>query len=248
MSHLRTLYFGHQTSAHSRRSPLKNQVFILLRIWRNYTHTDFGIERLVRLFLAGIQFLSLGLYLRQLLRHASIQSRKALMEVYVVLKMSLPLVLMSQGYVTSVVALWTVVYFMIETIAYLMGLIFLSDANREPVSPKRSLILLFINFFEIVFYFAFIYYRYDVLDPAAFNLHFQSSSDAVYFSFVTAGTVGYGDIVPLVIATKQMAIVQITLTFIFVALFLNYFNNLLQRNNHFPTELRHRKTRHGKRK
>lgn len=248
MSRVRKFILGHHEATHSSRSPVKNQVFALLRIWRNYTHTDYGIERVVRLILAGLQFLSLGLWVRQIFRRYSIQERKVVLEIYVLLKMILPLVLLVNGLYFSSWGIYVVFYLLAETVIYLMGLIFLADATRESISPKRSLILLFVNFFEIVFYFAYIYYHYDVRHAAYFSCHFNDYVDAIYFSFVTAGTVGYGDIVPLAPLAKKLAIAQITLTFVFVALFLNYFNTLLHRSNQLPSELRHRKTRHSRKK
>jgi voltage-gated potassium channel Kch len=248
MPRIRKFIMGHQSGTHAARSPLKNHIFALLRIWRNYTHTDYGLERAFRLLLASLQFLSLGLWVRQLFRGLSIQERKVVLEVYVLCKMLFPLVLLMNGLYYYSWGIYIVFYLMIETIVYLMSFIFLSDATRESISPKRSLLLLFVNFFEIVLYFAYIYYHFDVRHEAYFSCHFNDYVDAIYFSFVTAGTVGYGDIVPLAPLAKKLAIAQITLTFVFVALFLNYFNTLLHRSNHSPNELRHRKTRHAREK
>ena len=246
MSRVRKLILGHGIVNHKPSNAVKAQVFIVLRIWRNYSHHDFGIERFIRLFLACAQFLSLSLYLKHILRSFDGTTRKIVIEIYVMFKMIFPLLLLSLGWTEFFWTLPIIVYFLVETVLYVTSLIFISDAVRENVQPRRSLALLFINFFELVFDFAFIYAFYDTRLAEFFTRDLQGGIDAIYFSFVTAATVGYGDIAPKASLAEKLAIAQLTVTFIFVGLFLNYFANLLNRVNQVNTSTVYKKMRHTK--
>lgn len=248
MSRLKRFLFGHTVSNARTRPAIKNQVYTVLRIWRNYSHHDYGLERALRLFLASSQFLSIGLYLKQLGGIRGTTARKMIIEFYVLFKVAFPLLALAGGYYTNKIILWLTVYFLVETMIYVTSLIFISDASRETVQPRRSLLLLFFNFFEIVFDYAVIYSYLAASDAHFFSRPMLGGTDAVYFSFVTAATVGYGDVVPNAVLAKQVAITQIMLTFVFVGLFLNYFSNLLQRTFVVETVVNYRKMRHQRRK
>ncbi len=246
MSRVYKLILGHSVSPHHNRTALKNQVYTVLRIWRNYDHHDFGIERIIRLLLATIQFLSIGLYIKHLLFFAGSTARKLAIEIYVILKLIVPLLALSKGWIQYDWFIYLILYFLIETLVYVTALIFISDATRENVQPKRSLVLLFLNFFEIVFDFALMYAFYDLRVAEFFTRDLKGGVDAIYFSFVTAATVGYGDIAPLASLAKELAIAQISLTFVFVGLFLNFFASLLQGAKYVDTSTKSKKTRHAK--
>jgi len=65
-------------------------------------------------------------------------------------------------------------------------------------SPERLLVLLILNYFEIIFWFAFFYrISYDLfLIGKGVNISLNSISGSLYFSVVTMTTLGYGDITP----------------------------------------------------
>jgi hypothetical protein len=202
---------------------------MVLRIWRNYNHDDIGLERLIRLMLAITQFLSLGLYIKQFTGRWGSQIRKLITEVYVILKLIFPLVIFRHNLEGEFWAAILTAYFLSETVLYLGGLVFLQDVSNYKVSPKRSLALLFVNFFELVFEFGLLYAFLSSSDPGDFSRSLTEAHDAIYFSFVTGATLGYGDIVPLSSAARELVMVQMTLTFVFVGLFINYFASLLQK-------------------
>ncbi len=248
MSRVRKFFLGHGIVEHKPANAFRGQVYIVLRIWRNYSHHDFGLERFIRLFLACAQFLSLGLYLKHLLGAANSTTRKIAIELYVFFKMAFPLLMLATGWTKYGWTIFLIVYFLIETVIYVTSLIFISDVVRDNVQPRRSLALLFINFFELVFDFAFIYAFYDLRVPDFFTRDLLGGIDAVYFSFVTAATVGYGDIAPKASLAEKLSIAQLTVTFIFVGLFLNYFANLLNRVNKVDTSSDFKKMRHTPKK
>lgn len=249
MTRVRKLFFGHTESIHRLRPAIRNQVYTVLRIWRNYSHDDVGIERIIRLSLASLQFLTIGLYIKQFAGRWGLQVRKMAIEAYVLVKLAFPICIFLMDLEGHPAMALMVVYFLSETVLYVAGMVFLADVSREILSPRRSLTLLFFNFFEIIFDFAVLYAHLDSANQGMFSQAITSGKDAVYFSFVTAATVGFGDIVPLSAEARALALIQITLTFIFVVLFLNFFSNMLQRVTHVDTSRRSfRKTRHQKRK
>ncbi len=248
MSRVHKLILGHSVSPRHSRTALKNQVYTVLRIWRNYDHHDFGIERIVRLSLASAQFLSFGLYIKHFLFRAGSTWRKLAIELYVICKMITPLLALYFGWIKFNWFIYLTIYFLLETLIHVTATIFISDASRENVQPKRSLVLLFLNFFQIAFDFALMYAFYEMRITDFFTRDLKGSVDAIYFSFVTAATVGYGDIAPVASLAKKLAIAQISLTFVFVGLFLNFFANLLQRAQNVDTTTNSKKTRHTKRK
>ncbi|MFN8776652.1 MAG: potassium channel family protein [Flavobacteriales bacterium] len=249
MKRIRSLLLGHTESIHRPRPAIRYQVYTVLRIWRNYRHDDIGLERLIRLFLAGSQFLSPGLYVKALFGRWGAQIRKLATEGYVLLKLCFPLVIFRLDLQGEWWAAAITAYMLVETTLYLGTLVFLQDVSYDFLTPKRSLALLLVNFFEIVFEFGLLYAYLSSSDPDMFNRPMAQAHDAIYFSFVTGATLGYGDIIPIAPAARELVMVQITLTFVFVGLFVNYFASMLQKFSPVNVHARStRKTRHRKRR
>lgn len=104
---------------------------------------------------------------------------------------------------------------MLETFFYVSSIIFLEDVHGKSDASGRGIILLFINYFEIILGFAFFYQCYWGTEKSIYDL--------IYFSFITATTIGYGDISPLNEITKTIVIIQTIVTLIFGSLFFNSF-------------------------
>jgi len=120
----------------------------------------------------------------------------------------------------------------LETIIYLFGLIFLTDTYARPVSGKRSLLVLLLNYLEVTFDFAVIYCYLSSAINSFFN-ESQSVLSTVYFSFVTSATVGYGDIFIKDDLGRIVVVFQIVTTFIFVVLFFNFFSTNTKESPYF---------------
>jgi len=103
-------------------------------------------------------------------------------------------------------------YFIFETLLYLLAIILLAD-RYKPVSFGRSFILLVINYIEINISFAIIYTAIGGIQNA------KNSFDALYFSFVSFTTLGYGQMFPDVWHSKAMVIIQLLIMLLFVFLF-----------------------------
>jgi hypothetical protein len=69
---------------------------------------------------------------------------------------------------------------------------FASDLFSKPRSYKRSMLLLFFNYIEMVFGFAVLYSFTN-----KFNKPLSHWFDSIYFSTVTSSTIGYGDLYPI---------------------------------------------------
>ncbi|OPX28723.1 MAG: hypothetical protein B1H08_05395 [Candidatus Omnitrophica bacterium 4484_171] len=110
-------------------------------------------------------------------------------------------------------------YIMSETIFYILNLIFLSDIYSSPVSYRRSILFLFLHYVEVVMDFSVIYIGLDLLNKALTPL------SAVYFSFVTNTTLGYGDYHPNCGMGQIVVIAQLLIFIMFVVLFINYFSS-----------------------
>jgi hypothetical protein len=219
--------FGGQPSKDIRKPHLaiKKQQLNIKKIWNNETQIDFGVERCLRLFLATSQFLFPGIYIRHLAGKSGLLSRKISVEVYVFLKLILPIVILYYLLSHNVVFVIIEVYLCIDTLVYILSLIFLSDIFTAPISFKRSFINIFFNFIEVCFEYAVIYSYYSFINRAFFSRQLQGRIDAIYFSFITASTVGYGDVVPFDWFCKIIVISQILVSLLFLTLFFSSFTS-----------------------
>ncbi len=210
------------------RPAYKNQCLNIYRIWKNKHYKDFGAERIIRLFLAITQFAFPGLLVKHIAGFYGLLTRKLAIEGYVIFKLLIPILIFKFGWVDNCIIPTIIFYLLTETVLYLATLIFLSNEFAEPISYRRSLTYLFINFIEIVLDFAVLYSYYNIHISNFLNKKLACDTDAIYFSFVTSATVGYGDYSPENIFAKRLVIFQIILFFVFVGLFLNFFASRIQ--------------------
>ncbi|PZX92790.1 two pore domain potassium channel family protein [Flavobacterium aquariorum] len=215
----------------------KNNSLNIMRIWKNKKYNDFGTERFIRLFLAISQFIFPGLLVRHVSGKYGLLSRKLYVELYVIIKILIPILIFKLDLTSNAFMTAIIFYLMIETVLYLATLIYLSNEFAEPVSYRRSLTFLFLNFIEIVLYFAVIYSYFNNHYSNFLNKKFVTHTDAIYFSFVTSSTLGYGDYFPTSILAKRFIIFQIILFFIFVGLFLNFFASRIQNPTYYNAGL-----------
>ena len=122
-------------------------------------------------------------------------------------------------------------YLLFETILYVPTLIFASDSLARPSSYKRSLLLLFLNYFEIIFSYSVIYATGNYL-----NKTFTHWFDAIYFSIVTSSSIGYGDFYPVTTFGKFLVSTQSLLFLFFLVLFLNFFSANVKIKGYFDHE------------
>lgn len=221
------IFFGENICKEDlKESSLTRRVKNLSIIWNG---DDYGIERLVRLFLAISQFIFLGTYIRQIFGRKSSISRDFSIDIFVILKVVLSLLILKYKLYSLIIFKIILLWFFFETLLYIPTLIFASDYLARPRSYKRSMILFFLNYIQISFDFACFY----SIRNNELNKPFDHWYDAIYFSFVTGSTTGYGDFYPISLYGKAIVTFQTIVFLIFIALFLNIFSNKIEGNGYF---------------
>jgi hypothetical protein len=200
----------------------------LKAIWDNDQHDDIGIEKILRLFLAISQFLFLGTYIKQVFGKKGIAYQDLSVDAFVLFKVLFPLTILFCNWQTNNFLYIILIWFLFETMLYVPTLIFASDIFSKPRSYRRSMLLLFFNYVEIVFSFGVIYSRGIYL-----NKPFGHWFDPIYFSFITSATIGYGDFYPITPMGKFLVSSQSVIFLIFVVLFLNFFSNKVESKGYF---------------
>ena len=89
-----TLFMGNAAvRSREREYPeIKLQIINLYRVWRNKGYRDFGLERIIRLFLVASQFLFPGVYIRHLgVKYGGFLGKRLATELYILVKLLLPI-------------------------------------------------------------------------------------------------------------------------------------------------------------
>jgi len=230
MKFIRILLLGqeHSQPTNNLRPAIRNQWLNVKRIWTNDHYNDFGLERVIRLTLALLLFIFPGLYVRAFFGRFGLLGRKLGVELYVLIKLFLPILFFKLNLTNYlwIAAVCGIMAF--ETVVYLATLIFLSNEFARPISYRRSLTTLFINYIEVCLEYAVVYSYCNISIPNFFEKPITKDIQAIYFSFATSATVGYGDIVVKDDFGLLLVISQIILFLIFVVLFINFFASKIQ--------------------
>lgn len=200
-------------------------------IWNNNHQDDNGIEKIVRLFLSSSQLLFPGVYIKYLASLRGYEYRDLALDFYVLLKVSFPLLILIFHWQSHHFVIWIMIYVLLETVLYIPTLIFASDMFSKPRSYKRSMLLLFLNYIEIIFSFGVLYSYGNYL-----NKPFHHWFDAIYFSTISSASIGYGDYYPVTTIGKVLATAQAFLFLFFVVLFLNFFTAKIKVKGYFDNE------------
>ncbi len=230
------LFIGTYKPEYRLNPAISNQVKNVKRVWKNSKYNNFGIERLARLFLVLIQFVFPALYIRHITGKMGLLGRKLGVEIYVISKLILPLIFFKLHLTSNPIVLGIIIYMLLETLLYLSSLIFLSDIYASPITYKRSLLLLFINFIEIGLEYAVIFSFFNSHYANFFSDKINSSLDIIYFSFVSLSTLGFGDISVINNIGKVIILFQILTFILFVGLFLNFYASKIHEMTYFNTK------------
>lgn len=212
-------------------NPVQKRIQNIKAIWNNNHQNDNGIEKLVRLFLSSSQLLFPGVYIKYLAYLKGYEYRDLALDFYVLLKVSFPLLILIYHWQSYPFVIWIMIYVLLETVLYIPTLIFASDMFSKPRSYKRSMLLLFLNYVEIIFSFAVLYSCGNYL-----NQPFQHWFDAIYFSTINSASIGYGDFYPVTTIGRVLATAQAFLFLFFVVLFLNFFTTKIKSKGYFDNE------------
>ncbi len=226
---LRKLLLGNVTNLRdSKLNPIQKRIQNIKAIWNNDHQDDNGIEKIVRLLLSSSQLIFPGIYIKYLASKKGTEYEDLAMDFYILLKVAMPLLIISNHWQQFPVVLAIMIYVMLETVLYIPTLIFASDLFARPRSYKRSMLLLFFNYLEIVFGFAVLYSTGNYL-----NQPINHWFDAVYFSMVTSSTIGFGDLYPVQTFGKALVMTQSLLVLMFVVLFLNFYSTKIDSKGYF---------------
>ena len=215
-------------------NPIQKRILNIKSIWNNDHQDDNGIEKIVRLFLSSSQLLFPGIYIKHFANKLGYEYKDLAMDFYILAKVVFPILILINDWQTNNYVVLVLIYILLETVLYIPTLIFASDLFSQPRSYKRSMLLLFFNYLESVLSFA-VFYRTGNYLNAPLNNWF----DAVYYSFVTSSTIGYGDYYPVATVGKIFTILQVFLFLFFVILFMNFFSSKIKTKGYFSdkTEL-----------
>lgn len=209
-------------------NPIQKRIQNIKSIWNNDHQDDNGIEKIVRLLLSSSILLFPGIYIKYLANLKGYQYRDLALDFYILLKISFPILILINHLQNNFILIGIMIYVLLETVFYIPTLIFASDLFSKPRSYKRSMLLLFLNYMEIIFAFGVLYSCGNYL-----NKPFDHWFDAIYFSSMTSSTIGYGDYYPVTSIGKILATAQAFLFLFFVVLFLNFFSTKIKAKGYF---------------
>ncbi len=212
-------------------NPIEKRIQNIKAIWNNNHQDDNGIEKIIRLFLSSSQLFFPGVYIKYLATLKGYEYRDLALDLYVLLKVTFPLLILIYQWQSYHFVIGIMVYVLLETILYIPTLIFASDMFSKPRSYKRSMLLLFLNYLEIVFAFGVLYSCGNYL-----NKPFGNWFDSIYFSTITSSSIGYGDYYPVTTIGKILVSIQALLFLFFVVLFLNFFSTKIKAKGYFDLE------------
>jgi hypothetical protein len=212
-------------------NPIQKRILNIQSIWNNDHQEDNGIEKIFRLFLSISQLVFPGVYIKYLFSRKNYEYQDIAMDFYIILKLLFPIYILKNNLQDQNILIYIMVYVLLETVLYIPTLIFASDMLSRPRSYKRSMLLLFLNYLEIVFAFAVLYTLGDNM-----NKPFTHWFDAVYISIISANSVGYGDFYPITTFAKVLVSIQAMFFLSFVVLFLNFFSAKVKNKGYFDNE------------
>ena len=212
-------------------NPIQKRILNIKSIWNNDHQDDNGIEKIVRLLLSSSQLMFPGIYIKYYACKIGHEYQDLALDLYVLAKVIFPFLILINGWQNNEYVIWGLIFVLLETVLYIPTLIFASDLFSRPRSYKRSMLLLFLNYIEIVVSFAVLYTLGNNM-----NKPFEHWFDSVYFSLIISNSIGYGDYYPVTTFGKVLVSLQALFFLSFVILFLNFFSTKVKSKGYFDDE------------
>lgn len=212
-------------------NPIQKRILNIKSIWNNDHQEDNGIEKIVRLFLSSTQLIFPGIYIKYLASKKGYKYQDLAIDIYVLAKVIFPIIILKFNLQHESYMIYILIYVLLETVFYIPTLIFASDLFSRPRSYKRSMLLLFFNYIEIVFSFAVLYTIGENM-----NKPFEHWFDSIYFSVISSNSIGFGDYYPITTFGKVLVSLQAMFFLLFVILFLNFFSTKIKSKGYFDDE------------
>lgn len=212
-------------------NPIQKRILNIKSIWNNDHQDDNGIEKIVRLLLSSSQLLFPGIYIKNAACKVGHEYQDLVMDIYILLKVAFPILILSNNLQSNTFLIYLMIYVLAETLMYIPTLIFASDLFTRPRSYKRSMLLLFFNYLEIVVAFGVLYTLGNNMSKP-----FAHWFDPIYFSLVTSNSIGFGDYYPITTYGKVLVSMQALFFLSFVILFLNFFSTKVKGKGYFDND------------
>lgn len=232
MGFVKKLLIGKVSQNHKPRlNPIRKRIMNIQSIWNNDHQDDNGIEKIFRLFLSVTQLLFPGIYIKTIANKVNNCYQDLTMDFYIVFKVVFPFLIIYNHWQNHSLLIYIMVYLLMETVLYIPTLIFASDLFSRPRSYKRSMLLLFFNYLEIIIAFGVLYTLGNNM-----NKPFEHWFDPIYFSVVSSNSIGFGDYYPITTFGRVLVTIQAMFFLSFVVLFLNFFTTKVKGKGYFDSE------------
>ena len=204
---------------------------LIKKIWKNEFPKDiiYNLTLFEKIVMSALQLIKcislseLGYFFNEKHRHQFI-------EWYVFLRLCVLCLIVTYFYEFNcfpIIKIILLFYFLINIVGYSLCIVFVDsyDKNLRPRSRNRSLILLIINYIEIIIAFAALYLITNSIVGGNCQ-KITERMDAIYFSVVSITTLGYGDFTPINLCGKILIISETLMGLIFIVLVLATFLDL----------------------
>jgi voltage-gated potassium channel Kch len=178
------------------------------------------LERTFMTVLVGLRTVSLVRF-KDLF--STYEVRSALSEMYTVAWFFALIFLLVRPLSSATITILIVAYRIIDATNYRLCILFVGryQSDWSLRSLNRSLILLLINYLELIVAFAVLYLQTESI--GAEKMAVTDWGQALYFSLVTISTLGYGDFTPLRPAGEWLVVAETILGFVLVVLVIGAF-------------------------
>jgi len=150
--------------------------------------------------------------------------RSSFSEMYVIGWCIMLFVLLWYPFLSKFCLIVVVIYRTVDAVNYRLCILFVDRYKSEwgLRSLNRSLILLLINYLELIVGFGILYIHTNSIERNSDGL-LVAPLNALYFSVVTITTLGYGDYSPITSTGQWLVMVETLLGFVLVALVIGSF-------------------------
>ena len=171
------------------------------------------------IFLASLQLLLPSTFVRWLAGlSGGMKSQKMAIDIYAVSKIAILIILLFYFNTHSLFVKLLALYFLIDVMTYHLNRLFLSSLFSASLSINRNVILLFMNILEVISCYAVLFLGTKSAGFAGKPI--DDGMTALYFSFITFTTVGYGDYFPMGTTGEILAISEAMTAYMFISMII----------------------------